>query len=176
MAGAAFAALTALAGAAQAEEAAAEDAAAREAVPSPGEEVRRGPVTHLPLPRYVSLRADSANARRGPSLSHRVDWEFQRRGWPLQITAEHGHWRRVRDVEGAGGWMHHSLLSGVRTAVVVGHQLAPLYAGQGENTAVRAFVEPGVVARFDRCDGDWCRVSVGGTEGWAARERLWGVD
>src|SRR5689334_3953709 len=27
----------------------------------------RGPVTHLPLPRFVSMRSDTANVRRGPS-------------------------------------------------------------------------------------------------------------
>ena len=34
------------------------------------------------------------------------------------ITAEYGHWRRVQDRDGAGGWMHYTLLSGVRTAIV----------------------------------------------------------
>ena len=59
----------------------------------------RGPVTNLPLPRFVSMRAETANARRGPSLDQRVDWEFVRRGLPLEVTAEYGQWRRVRDAE-----------------------------------------------------------------------------
>ena len=74
---------------------------------------KRGPVTNLPLPRYVSLKASKANVRRGPSRTHRIDWVFTRKSMPLQITAEYGHWRRVRDIEGAGGWVHYSLLSGV---------------------------------------------------------------
>ena len=37
----------------------------------------RGPVTNLLMPRYVSLKATEANARRGPSLSHRIDWIFK---------------------------------------------------------------------------------------------------
>ena len=57
----------------------------------------RGPVTGLPLPRYVSLKASEANVRRGPSLTHRIDWVFKRRDMPLRITAEFGHWRRVED-------------------------------------------------------------------------------
>ena len=89
----------------------------------------RGPVTNLPLPRFVSMRAESANARRGPSLDQRVDWEFVRRGLPLEITAEYGQWRRVRDAEGDGGWVHHALLSGVRTALVRGEAPVPLRAG-----------------------------------------------
>ena len=75
----------------------------------------RGAVTNLPLPRYVSLKGGEGNARRGPSLSHRIDWVFRHAGMPLRVTAEFGHWRRVEDQDGAGGWVHYSLLSGVRT-------------------------------------------------------------
>ena len=39
----------------------------------------RGPVTNLLMPRYVSLKATEANARRGPSLSHRIDWIFKKK-------------------------------------------------------------------------------------------------
>ena len=78
----------------------------------------RGPVTNLPLPRFVSMKAGEGNVRRGPSLTHRIDWVYTRRDMPLEITAEYGHWRRVRDREGAGGWVHYSLLSGVRTVIV----------------------------------------------------------
>ncbi len=60
----------------------------------------RGSVTNLPIPRYVSLKASKANARRGPSLSHRIDWVFTRRHMPLEIYGEYENWRRVRDIDG----------------------------------------------------------------------------
>ena len=82
------------------------------------EERARGPVTNLPLPRFVSAKAQEVNVRRGPGLTHRIDWVFRRRDMPLEITAEFGNWRRVRDKDGAGGWVHYSLLSGVRTVIV----------------------------------------------------------
>ena len=63
---------------------------------------KRGQVTNLPLPRYVSMKAAEANVRRGPSLTHRVDWVFKRRSMPLQVTAEYGNWRKVQDRDGAG--------------------------------------------------------------------------
>ena len=65
-------------------------------------ETVRGPVTNLPLPRYVSTKSTEVNVRRGPSLSHRIDWVFKRRAMPLEIIGEYGHWRRVRDRDGAG--------------------------------------------------------------------------
>ena len=87
----------------------------------------RGPVTNLLIPRYVSLKADEANARRGPSLSHRIDWIFKKKGMPLEIYGEYDNWRRVRDAEGAGGWIHYSLLSGVRSIIVTSLMAAVSY-------------------------------------------------
>lgn len=134
-----------------------------------------GPVTGMPIPRFVSLRAESANARRGPSLDHKVDWTFVRRGMPLEVTGEYGNWRRVRDAEGAGGWVHHTLLSGVRTVLLGGEGPAPLRADPKDEAAIRAFAEPGVVARLEHCRNDWCEVSAAGLGGWTRRAGLWGV-
>jgi SH3-like domain-containing protein len=68
-----------------------------------------GPETNLPLPRYVSLKTNEGNARRGPGLDYRIDWVFVREDMPLRITAESGHWRRIEDREGQGGWVHYQL-------------------------------------------------------------------
>lgn len=135
---------------------------------------RVGAVTNLPLPRFVSLKAAEGNVRRGPSLTHRIDWVFKRRNMPLMITAEHGHWRRVQDRDGAGGWVHYALLSGVRS-VLVEQDMLRLYARPDPASQVVAALELGVVARLGECDPTWCRVSAGGYRGWALKEHLWGV-
>ena len=141
----------------------------------PAEAAARGPVTNLPLPRFVSMRAETANARRGPSLSHRVDWTFLRRGLPLEITGEYDNWRRVRDAEGAGGWVHYTLLSSLRTALVRGDAPVGLHAAASEAAPILAFAEPGVVARVEACSAGWCELSADGVEGWAPRAAIWGV-
>jgi SH3-like domain-containing protein len=138
------------------------------------QEVARGPVTNLPLPRYVSMKASEGNVRRGPSLSHRIDWVFKRRDMPLQITAEHGHWRRVQDRDGQGGWVHYALLSGART-VLVEQDMLTIHARPETAAAVVAAFENGVVARLGKCEPEWCRVSSGGFRGWARKSALWGV-
>lgn len=134
----------------------------------------RGPETNLPLPRFVSLKASEANIRRGPSLSHRIDWIFTRRDMPLQIVAEYGHWRRVIDREGIGGWVHYSLLSGVRT-VIVDQDLLPILSRAETGAPIVAQLEAGVIARIDECTIDWCEISAGGYDGWAPKTALWGV-
>ena len=134
----------------------------------------RGPVTNLPLPRFVSLKAAEGNVRRGPSLTHRIDWVYKRRNMPLEITAEYGHWRRVRDRDGLGGWMHYSLLSGVRTVIVEKDMLA-MRRRPAEDAPVAAHAELGVVARLGECTPAWCKISADGVSGWAPKADLWGV-
>ncbi len=135
----------------------------------------RGPVTNLPLPRYVSLKASEGNARRGPSLTHRIDWVYTRRNMPLQVVAEFGHWRRVRDRDGAGGWVHYSLLSGVRT-VIVETDLTALMMKPDPAAPVVARAEAGVIARLGDCAVEWCEISSGRQRGWVPKAALWGVD
>ncbi|PKQ10541.1 MAG: aspartyl-trna synthetase [Alphaproteobacteria bacterium HGW-Alphaproteobacteria-1] len=134
----------------------------------------RGPVTGLTLPRYVSLKASEANVRRGPSQTHRIDWVFKRRDMPLRVTAEFGHWRRVEDRDGAGGWVHYTLLSGVRT-VIVEDDMLDLFARPDPGTMVMARLEAGVIARLSECGPDWCALSADGHRGWARKAALWGV-
>ncbi|TVQ57051.1 MAG: aspartyl-trna synthetase [Rhodobacteraceae bacterium] len=138
-------------------------------------ETRPGPVTNLPLPRFVSLNVDRANVRRGPGLTHRIDWVFLRRDAPLEVVAEHGHWRKVRDQDNADGWVHHSLLRGRRTAVITSAPDVELRAEPAVSARVVARAEAGVIARVLSCAPLWCRVEAGGVRGWAPKTDLWGV-
>lgn len=134
----------------------------------------RGPVTNLPIPRYVSLKANEGNARRGPDPSHRIDWVYTRRDIPLRVTAEFEHWRRVEDIDGKGGWMHYALLSGIRTALVQS-DMVQLHQRPDRLSAPTALLERGVIARLRQCQADWCRLEVDGARGWAEKRHLWGV-
>jgi SH3-like domain-containing protein len=134
----------------------------------------RGQVTNLPLPRYVSMKAAEGFARRGPSGTHRIDWVFVRRHMPLRITGEYGHWRRVQDREGAGGWMHYSLLSGNRTVVT---ETEIVLRRRPDPTApISAKLEPGVIAWLGICEQGWCRIEVDRAKGWTTTTGLWGVE
>ena len=134
-----------------------------------------GAVTQLPLPRYVSLKTNEGNARRGPGLTHRIDWVFTLAGMPLRVTAEYENWRRVEDADGAGGWVHYSLLSSARAALVT-QDMAEFLVQPEDGAAVVFQAEYGVVGRLLECDRDWCRLSVDGEKGWARKAAIWGVE
>jgi len=144
-----------------------------------GKEVERKGASGLPLPRFVSLKSNRVNVRKGPSKDHAVDWVFSREGLPVEVIAESDNWRQVRDADGTEGWVFHSLLSGRRTALVMpwskeGGQIS-LYRRRNANSGSIARVEPGVLGSLQACDGSWCEFSVNGYSGWIEQERLWGV-
>ncbi|WP_308915952.1 SH3 domain-containing protein [Jannaschia sp. LMIT008] len=134
----------------------------------------RGPQTGLPLPRYVTMKAQEGYARRGPARDQKIDWVFVRRGMPLRITGEWGHWRRVEDRDGMGGWMHHSLLSGRRAVLVDVDELA-LRRRPDAAAPVTARLARGVVARLGDCADGWCALELDAAKGWAPTAALWGV-
>lgn len=137
-----------------------------------------GTASGLPVPRYVSLKSDHVNVRAGPTKDQDVTWIYTRSGLPVEITAEFENWRRVRDSEGAEGWVYHSLLSGRRTAVVTMKKkddLAPIYDRADATSAVAAKLQAGVVATVKRCNEGWCRIAGNGFDGWIEQQRLWGV-
>lgn len=141
---------------------------------TPPRDPSKGAVTNLPIPRFVSLKGNEGNARRGPSLTHRIDWVFTTPGMPLRVTAEHENWRRVEDAEGLGGWVHYALLSGVRSAIISA-DLADFRMQPDPASAVRFQAERGVIGRLLACTPDWCRMNVQGERGWVEKSALWGV-
>jgi len=135
----------------------------------------------LPLPRFVSLKADRVNVRRGPGYDHEIAWVFLRAGLPVEIIAEFDTWRQIRDSEGAEGWVLGSLLSGRRTGLVTPW----MEADQGQTFALRADGEksarivsrlgPNVLVDIMSCNGSWCDVATRDIRGWIEQDNLWGV-
>jgi SH3-like domain-containing protein len=141
-------------------------------------DVVTGPASGLPVPRFVSLKPDRVNVRSGPTRDHDVAFVFMRSALPVEITAESDNWRRIRDWEGAEGWVYHSMLSGRRTALVNAKEpdeLVPLYQSADAKSGMVARLQRGVLATVKQCDGTWCRIAGTGFDGWIAQDRLWGV-
>lgn len=147
--------------------------------------IERGP-SGLPLPRFVSLKAARVNMRVGPGKQYAVSWRYMKAGLPLEILQEYDNWRRVRDAEGAIGWVHGSLLSGKRTAVTApwgksndSVESLQLYAAPKAKSDIVAFLKPGVLGEISACDGAWCEMTVKNGDrtlkGFASQAELWGA-
>jgi SH3-like domain-containing protein len=138
-----------------------------------------GAKTSLPVPRFVSLKSDKVNVRKGPSTEQSIVWVFSRAGLPVEVIAESDNWRRVRDSEGADGWVFHSLLSARRTVLVSpwakGDERVPLYGSKSTSSRAVAELQSGVLGNVVTCDGSWCELTVDDYSGYVQQDQLWGV-
>jgi SH3-like domain-containing protein len=137
----------------------------------------------LPVPRFVSLKSDRVNMRKGPGTDYPTAWVYRRAGLPLEVIKEFEGWRQVRDADGVSGWVLQSFLSGRRTALVLPWEVkggrAPPKVALRDDDSDRArpvaMVEAGVIANIASCDGHWCRVSIDRFRGYIEQKKLWGV-
>jgi SH3-like domain-containing protein len=155
---------------------------AAEAQSKPADPTFRGG-SGLPVPRFVSLKSDRVNMRKGPGTDYPTAWVYHRAGLPLEVIKEYEGWRQVRDADGAAGWVLQSFLSGRRTALVLPWDVkkgtAPPEVALRDDDSKRArpvaMVEAGVIANIASCDGRWCRVSIDRFRGYIEQKKLWGV-
>lgn len=132
--------------------------------------------TGLPLPRFVSLRSDQVNMRAGPGARYPVDWVYMRRDLPVEVIQEYETWRKIRDPDGAEGWVHQSMLAGRRT-VMVRKDKVMLRRTADDTATAAAWLSQGVIGKLLQCprDSEYCRIEVEGYQGWLRRSELWGA-
>lgn len=160
-------------------------------VPGPGQEAGAQTRTanagagadELPLPRFVSLKVNPANLRKGPGTQYPVAWVLRRAGMPLEIVREYEHWRQVRDADGTTGWIHRAFVSGRRTASVLpwslrdggNRQIADLLERPSSTSTLVARLEAGAIVDISSCDGRWCEIWVESFTGFIEQDKLWGI-
>jgi SH3-like domain-containing protein len=153
--------------------------------------------SHLPLPRFVSLQADEVYVRSGPGVKYPVKWVYKKPGLPVEVILEYEVWRKIKDHEGAIGWVHQTLLSGKRSGVIQYPPLTaeekkkaaalakagvtpapepiPVYQKPRENAQWVVKAAPGVIASLDECFPGWCLIAADGYKGWIDRKYIWGL-
>ncbi|MFO1184644.1 MAG: SH3 domain-containing protein [Bauldia sp.] len=132
----------------------------------------------LPLPRFVSLKASRVNVRLGPGDDYPIAWIYTKPGLPVEVLQEFDTWRRIRDSEGAVGWVFEGLLTGKRTALVAPWKASdplPARASPSADAPVAALLQPGVLSPVKSCKAGWCRLKDPRFDAWIEAERLWGV-
>jgi len=150
------------------------------AAPALGETTKLS--TGLPVPRFVTLKAKKINLRVGPGQDYAVSWRYLKSGLPVEVTQEYENWRRIRDADGAEGWVFHSLLSGDRSAIAAPWMrdkgkdvFVNMRTDAGNNVQVVAKLQPGVVVKLDECNGEWCHAEAKDVEGWVSQAEIWGA-
>ena len=128
----------------------------------------------LKVPRFVTLKSDDVNMRAGPGLEYPVTWHYQRMGLPLRVEAEFEVWRKVVDHKGDTGWMHQSVVSLRRFALVTDGS-ARIYAKPSDESALVAVAERDALLELQSCPTQWCKVASGDVRGWITRTALWGL-
>ncbi len=128
----------------------------------------------LPTPRFVSLASGKVHMRAGPGVRYPITWVYKRVGTPFMVMAEHEYWRKVRDVDGTEGWMHRSLLSGKRMAVMRGG-ITELRREPEAGAAVVLRAEAGVIGKLVGCRKTWCQMDLQDTSGWLPRTAIFGA-
>ncbi len=129
----------------------------------------------LPIPRFVSIKANQVNARVGPSIKTPIEWVFIRKGEPVEIIAEYEQWRQIRDIKGEGGWVHSSVLSGKRSVIVIAPEMVSLTQSPNAQNRIVARVSSCVRCSLNKCKNDYCQLRCKNYTGWLPKTVLWGV-
>lgn len=127
----------------------------------------------LPIPRFVSLRYEEVNLRTGPGTRYPISWVYKRKGLPMEVVEEFGHWRKLRDIHNDEGWVHKSQLSGSRTAIFKDD--TTLYRYPEKDAPPMLKVQKNVIGELMECDVNWCRIQVESYKAWTLKSHIWGI-
>ncbi len=143
---------------------------------SPSAPSQRQTPSGLPVPRYVSLKYDTTNARAGPGDDTRLLFVFRVKGLPVQVVAETREWRRVCDPDGGLSWVHKRLTDGRRTVLRLKAEPLAMHKHPLSDAPVVAYLKPRALAGLERCDKGWCEIEVEKVKGWVPSKAVWGTD
>lgn len=128
----------------------------------------------LPVPRFVALKFDEVNARKGPGEDYDVQWVWHGKGLPVKVIAETTEWRKVQAYDGSVAWVNKRLVDGRRTAFRVKPGAATLRSDPRDDAKVVAWLQSHAVAALERCEKGWCRIKASGVKGWVRQDDIWG--
>jgi len=130
--------------------------------------------SHLPLPRFASLRSGEVNMRTGPGTRYPIAWVYTRRGLPVEVIAEYDIWRRVRDPSGTEGWVNKTELTGKRQAVITG-SVNDLRNDPDDKARIIAHLETGSIGQITSCTPEWCKLKFDEVKGYLRKSAFWGA-
>ncbi len=126
------------------------------------------------LPRFVSIKSNEVNARTGPNLKYPISWVYIKKGEPVEIIAEFEQWKKIRDYKRDEAWVHETMVSNKRFAIVTGNKNLDVYDAPNDKKPVFV-VEPNLRVSLLKCKLQFCEIKIDDYSGWIEKSKLWGV-
>ena len=136
---------------------------------------KKGPITNLELPRFVSLKSNDANLRVGPSVNYPIELKYIQINLPIEIIDEFDVWRKIIDHENNVGWLHKSLIKGDRFVLTVSENDNKKNIYNRPNGKIIGIVKKNNILSLESCLLNWCYISNSNIEGWVSKNFIWGV-
>lgn len=132
-----------------------------------------------PLPRFMALKTDKANARVGPDVKYPIKYVYVRKFLPVVVVNEYYRWYQIEDIDGNLSWLHKDNFTN-KTYAMVKDDNALLYKKPKMKAKVIANVNKGIIFFVDKCEGMFCKVKTNYNnkkyEGYISRKSLYGVN
>ena len=123
-------------------------------------------------PEFVSVKNRVVNIRSQPNTRSQIRWELAQ-GYPMQVTGRTGQWLRVKDYEGALGWVHRPLTLQAPHYVAKGR--TNLRAGPGTQHRKVGQLEAAEIVKTLEKKAGWAKVRrANGQQGWMSQTLGWG--
>ncbi len=127
-------------------------------------------------PWIASIKTSKANLRTGPGKIYPIKWVYTKKRWPLKITAQLYHWRKVQTVNNIKGWFHKSQLSSKKTTMVMVTDYLRNKPNKSEKKL--AILKKKLIVDIIKCKVSWCKIQTKERRysGWFIKNYLWGTD
>lgn len=136
---------------------------------------KKGTVTNLELPRFVSLKSNDANLRVGPSINYPIELKYIQKNLPLEIIDEFDVWRKTKDHEGNIGWLHKSLIKGDRFVLIQIESDSDIKIYNRPNGKEIGLIKKNNILKLNECIVHWCKIKNDNIKGWVSKQNIWGV-
>ena len=83
----------------------------------------------------------------------------------MKVLEEYEDWRKVEDFQKNFGWIHKSLISGIRTGIVLSNDNKNIKLLNTLDGDVIGEIGNGNIVFLEKCKIDWCLVSLGNFKG-----------
>ncbi len=136
---------------------------------------KKGTVTNLELPRFVSLKSNDVNLRVGPSINYPIELKYIKNNLPVEVIDEFDVWRKIKDHKDNIGWLHKSLIKGNRFILIINSKENNKNIYNRPNGKIIGLIGDNNILRLEKCLIGWCYISNNNIKGWLSKDSIYGV-